>query len=195
MTIFLNVFLANYHRMKDKESVNQSCDACSFDDNIDESDGQNSDLTPDDQNTDSITDDQYIDLTPDDQNTDSITDDQYIDLTQDDQNSDSTKNENGDSTIINYNDSIIKENSDLITNDTLYTKFNCKIDPNNLKIEKTKLKSTIKVNHIQFKTHIIPQILIPNLLIIFPLTLSILVIKTINKYHINDIIFHSPKKF
>ena len=118
LTIFLNVFLDNYHRMKDTESVNRSCDASSFKDNIDESDGQNSDLTPDDQNTGSITDIQYIDLT------------------QDDQNSDSTKNENGNSTIKNYSDSIIKENSDLITNDTQYTKFNCKIDPNNLKIEK-----------------------------------------------------------
>ena len=120
LTIFLNVFLANYHRMKDKESVNQSCDACSFEDNINESDGQNSDLTSDSQNSD---------LTSDDQNTDSITDDQNCNLTTDDQYSDSIKNENGDSTIKN-------ENSDLITNDTQYTKYNCKINPNNLKIEK-----------------------------------------------------------
>ena len=170
LTIFLKVFLDNYHRMKDKESLTESWDTSSFEDNIDEPDGQNRDLTPDGQNSD---------LTPDDQNTDSITDDQNTDLTKNDQNTDLTKNENGD----------------LITNDTQYTKFNCKIDPNNLKIDKTKLKSTIKIKQIEYKSHIIPQILIANLLIIFPLTLLILVIKIINKYHINDIIYHSPKKF
>ena len=168
LIIYLNVFLANYHRMKDTESDTECSDISSFEDNIDidEPDGQNSDLTPDDQNTDSITDDH---------------------------NSDLTKNENGDSTIKNYSDSIIKENSDLITNDTQYTEFNCKINPNNLKIDNPKLKSIIKIQLSEFKSHLIPHIFIPYLFIISTLTLSILIIKTINKYHLKDIIYHSMK--
>ena len=125
----------------------------------------------------------------DSQSSDLTLNDQYSDSISDDENNDSTTDYHNSNVTTDYQD------SNLIINDTQYTEFNCKIDPNNLKIEKTKLRSIIKIKQIEYKSHIIPQILIANLLIIFPLTLSILIIKRINKYHLNDIIYHSLKGF
>ena len=193
LTIFLKSFLDNFHRINYKEAVIEYCPSISFQEIIDKSDGQNSDSRIK-ENSDSTANYQNNILTTDYQNSNLSTDYQNSDSTIN-ENGDSTIKEDTDSTIKEDSDSTIKENGDLITNDTEYTNFYCKIKPNNLKIEKTKLKSTNKVKHIAFNSHLIPQILIRHLLIIFPLTLSILIIKTINKYHLKDIIYHSAKKF
>ena len=77
---------------------------------------------------------------------------------------------------IDSGDSIITENSHLITNDNQYTE-----------IGKIKLQPNIdKINHTEFKSNITALAFFPKILVILTLTLLILFIKIINRHNLKD---------
>ena len=51
------------------------------------------------------------------------------------------------------------------------------------------------INHTEFKSTITALAFFPKILVILSLTLSILIIKIINRHNLKDIIYHSTNKF
>ena len=147
-------------------------------------DDLNTDIITDDLNSDTYTDDLISDTYTDDLNCDTNTHDLISDTDIDDLNIDTkTDDLNNDTPIVDNNTDLTIDYCDSVTNVNQYTE-----------IEKMKLKPKIdKINHIEFKSNIIAQILISPLFSIFFLPLSILIINIINKHHLKGNLSFSEK--
>ena len=122
-------------------------------------------------------------------NTDSLSEDSYIEITENSDLSldytDPITRENLIITNENQNTYLTIDSCDSITNENQYTE-----------IEKIKLQPDIdKINHIELKSNITALAFLPKMLVILPLTLSILITKIINRHNIKDTIYHSTNKF